>query len=136
MKRSAVGLRPLRAGALVFDAEPAAGERVRDAAVAGAVVADHAFDGDPVAPVEGDGAAKGGSRGRGLLIGQHLGVGEAAVVVDSDVHELVADGTSLQPVLVREGSVVVLGAAADTPAGAADDPAAFIDVDVHELAWP
>ena len=61
-------------------------------AVAGAVVGDHALDRDAVAAVEGDRTAEEAGRGRGFLVGEDFGVGEAAVVVDGDVHVLPADG--------------------------------------------
>ena len=46
---------------------------------------------DAVAAVEGEGAAEEADGGRGFLVGEHLGVGEAAVVVDGDVDVLPAD---------------------------------------------
>src|SRR5215467_4489122 len=85
-----VCLWPVGAGAEVADAESVAGERVRAGAVAGAVVGEYAFDGDPVTAVEGDCAAQEADRGLGGFVGQNLGVGETAVVVDGDVHELPA----------------------------------------------
>ena len=73
------------------DAELAARERVAVGDVGGAVVGEDAFDGDVVAGEEGDRAAEEGDRGCGFLVGEHLGVGEAAVVVDRDVDVLPAD---------------------------------------------
>jgi hypothetical protein len=90
-----------------------------------------------VALVEGDGAAEeAGNRCR-PFVGEHFGVGEAAVVVDGDVHVLPADRSSDATVAVGDTRVGVL---ADTTthalAGAALDPAQLLDVDVDELARP
>ena len=93
MKRSALPFVCGRQGpgAEVPDAELAAGERVDGGAVAGAVVGQHALDPDAVAGDRRRGRG-GGSRPRsGLLVGEDLGVGEPAVVVDGDVDVLPAD---------------------------------------------
>src|ERR687888_1390249 len=133
----AVGLWPVGAGAEVADAEPAAGECVQGGAVAGAVVGEHAFDGDAVAAVESDRALQEAGRGRGLLVAEDLRVGEAAVVV--------ARGVDVLPALAAAagGGAVGIGAggaAASVPeralAGAAFDSTELLDVDVHELARP
>src|SRR5204863_9737118 len=87
---TAVGARPIRARAEVFDPERPAGERVNDGAVARAVSGQHAFDLDPVAAEEGDRAAQEACRGRTFLVGEHLDVGEPGRVVDGDVDELPA----------------------------------------------
>jgi hypothetical protein len=118
----------------VFDPQPSAGDRMDGGAVGAAIVREDRLDADAVAPVEGNGPAQEADGRARLLVRQHLGVGEPAVVVDCDVHELVADRRAPMPVFVGEGAVVVLRAAADTPAGAADDSAQLLDVDVHELA--
>jgi hypothetical protein len=75
-------------------------------------------------------------RGCRFFVGQDFGVGEAAVVVDGDVDVLVADGAAAAAGLVDPARVVVLRAAADTPARAALDPAELLDVDVQQLAGP
>ena len=83
------------------------------AQVGGAVVGEDPLDADAVAAVEGDGAAEEADRGRCLLVGEHLGVGEAAVVVDGDVDVLLADRPALLAVPVGDGvGCVVLRAAA------------------------
>ena len=120
----------------MLESEAAAGDGVDDASVGGAVVGDHALDFDAVAAEEAQGAGEEAHSGGRLLVGEHLGVGEAAVVVDGDVDVLVADGVAPLAVLVGVDRVVVLRPAADTPAGGALDPAQLLDVDVHELAWP
>jgi hypothetical protein len=43
-----------------------------------------------VASEEGDGAAQEGNRAGGALVAEDLGIGQAAVVVDGDGHELPA----------------------------------------------
>jgi hypothetical protein len=63
---------------------------VDGAAVAGAVVGQDPFDLDAVAAVVGECAAEEAGSGRGFLVGEHFGVGEAAVVVDGDVDVLPA----------------------------------------------
>ena len=65
--------------------------RVNGRAVGGAVVGDHALDGDAVAAVERDGAAQERDCGGGLLVAEDFDVGQAGAVVDGDVHELPAD---------------------------------------------
>src|SRR5918996_5184407 len=109
----AVCLGPVGAGAQVLEPQLTAGDRVDDRAVGGAVVAEDRLDPDAVAAVEGGCAAEEAGGSGCLLVGEHFGVGEAAVVVDGDVHVLVADGGAAVAVLVGEGAVVVLGAAAD-----------------------
>src|SRR5260221_14674402 len=110
------------------DAELAAGDRMHEGAVGGAVVCQDPLDFDAVAVVEGNGAAKEANRGRGLLVGEDFGVGEPAVIVDGDVDELIPDRVSLPAGRVGKGRVVVLLAVADAPAGAALDPAELLDV--------
>src|SRR5581483_8911801 len=80
-----VCLRPIGPDAQVADLQPSAGECVRDRDVGGAVVADDRLDPDAVATVEGDSAPEEADRGGRFLVCEHFGVGEAAVVVDSDV---------------------------------------------------
>src|SRR5712692_8921913 len=84
-----VCLRPVRAGAQVLDPEPATGDRVDGRSVRAAVVAEYALDADAVAAAEG--ALEEGDRARRLFVGEDLGVGEPAVVVNGYVHVLVAD---------------------------------------------
>src|SRR5690349_8779800 len=102
----AVGLWPVWPGAEVSDAELAAGDRVQDGAVGGAVVGKHALDADPVAGKEGDRATEKGGGGRGSFVEEHFGVGEAAVVIDGDVHVLPAGDAgdaSVDPCLCLAG---------------------------------
>jgi hypothetical protein len=85
----------------VADAECSAGDGVEDATVGAAVVGEHALDGDPMASVEGDRSSQKGGGGRGFLVGEDLRVGESAVVVDGDVHVLIADGAATQSIPCR-----------------------------------
>ena len=59
---------------------------MRGRAVGGAVVGDHALDGDAVAGVELDRAAQERDGGGRFLVGQDFGVGQAGGVVDGDVN--------------------------------------------------
>src|SRR4029453_8150184 len=72
--RLAVRLRPVRTAAQVADPERPTGESVDRRAVGRAVVGQDALPGDPVAGEEG-------TCGRRPLVGEHFGIGEAAVVV-------------------------------------------------------
>ena len=63
-----------------------AGERVHARAVGRPVVGEHPLHADAVAGEEGAGTAQEGDRTGRLLVRQHLRVGEAAEVVDRDVH--------------------------------------------------
>ena len=123
----------MRPGAQVADAESAAGERVHDGAVAGAVVGQQLLDFDPVAAVEGDGAAQEAGSGGCLLVVEDLGVGEAAVVVDGDMNELPAGDAGAAPVDPR---LCLRGAAAADAVADAADAAELLDVDVDQLAGP
>jgi hypothetical protein len=130
-----VCLGPVGAGAEVAEAESAAGEGVEGGSVAGAVVGEHPLNLDAVSAVKGDRALEKADRCRRPLVLQDLGVGHSAVVVDRDVHELLADG-----VADPAGRVGVLGVVgrvtlpADALARTTDDPAELFDVDMDELA--
>jgi hypothetical protein len=60
------------------------------------------------------GAAEEGGCGQRLLVGEDLGVGQAAVVVDGDVRVLEAGGLATVAVGVGASGAVVLRSAADT----------------------
>ena len=64
------------------------------------------LDPDAVAAVEAEGAAEEADRCGRFLVWEHLGVGEAAVVVDSDVDVLPAD---CSPLAGRVGASVCCG---------------------------
>src|SRR5438876_3705892 len=131
----AVRLWTIGARAQVADAERAAGKRVERGDVGGPVVGQQALDRDPVAGVVGARSAQEANRRLRLLVGQHLGIGEPAVVVDRDVHELPAHGLPAATLGIETRVVVVLAQAArDAFAGTALDPPQPLDVDVSELA--
>src|SRR5882672_4407951 len=67
-----------RAGAQVADTELAAGERVRDRDVGGAVIGDQLFDADPMAAVIRDRATEEAGRGCRLLVLIRVGSGRTA----------------------------------------------------------
>ena len=98
-------------------------------AVGGAVVAHHAFGADAVAAEEGQRAAQEADRGRRLLVGQHLGVGQTSRVVDRDVDELPADLASAQPGTVGLGRIPA-PLAGHAVTGAALEPAELLDVNM------
>jgi hypothetical protein len=71
--------------------------------------------------------------GEGLLIGQQFGVGQARMVIDRGVHEVVADdGMAARAVLVPVAAAG--GAAEHPPAAPVRDLAQLLDVHVHQLA--
>ena len=79
------------------------------------------LDGEAVARVERDRAMQKRGDGGGFLVGQDFGVGQAAAVVDRDVHEL--------PALLVAAALIALGAlagrAGDAVAGARESGRAF-----------
>jgi hypothetical protein len=79
----------------VADREGAASDRVDRGAIGRAVVGDEFLDGHAVAFEERDRAAEERDRGRGLLVGQDLGVGQARGVVDGDMDVVPADDLAL-----------------------------------------
>jgi hypothetical protein len=117
----------------VSQAELAAGGGVQKRPIGAAVVGHDALDADAVAGEEVDRPPEEAGRRDCLLVDQHLGVGEAAVVVDRDVDELpagVADAAAIGGVGVGGLAAPVAG---DAMAGA-QDSAELLDVDVDELA--
>jgi dihydrofolate reductase len=85
---------------------------VSSRAVAGAAVGQHPLDADSPAANEADGAATEAGRGRPLLVGEHLGLGEPGRVLDSDVDVPPADPA-------RPGAPVGVDAVADERRAAA-----------------
>jgi hypothetical protein len=80
-------------------------------------------------------AAEECDRGAGLLVRQHLGVGEPGGVVDGDVHVIPADRLAAAAIAVGDRAVVVLAqAVTHALSGAALDAPELLDVDVNELA--
>jgi hypothetical protein len=78
---------------------------------------------DAVGGEEAGGSVKEPSAGGGLLVGQHLGIGQAGVVVDGGMDEVVAGPTPAVAAAVLEGI-----AAMDAVATAWAQPAQLLDV--------
>src|SRR6266542_4398117 len=91
--------------------------------VSRAVVGHDALHPHAAGPEPGDRATQEADRGQRLLVGEHLEVGQSAVVVDADVHELIARG-------LLEATWAAAEHAVPWPPEAAE----LLDVDVHELA--
>src|SRR5438552_8808451 len=87
----AIGMRPVGAGAEVMDTQRAAGHSMCEREVGATVIRHELLDLDPVTAIERPGAAQACHRGARLLVGKHLGVGEARAVIDGDVHTLPAN---------------------------------------------
>src|SRR5918996_1722436 len=133
----AVRLRPSGPGAQVLDAEAATAERMDRRDVGGAVIGEDSLHLDPVAAVEGERSSEEADCRPRLLVREHLGVGEAAVVVDGDVDVLPADRAAGLAAFVDAAGALAAGSApADAFAGPTFDAPQLLDVDVDELAWP
>src|SRR6059058_3660561 len=132
----AVGLRAPRPGAQVADAERAAGDRVQGGDVGRAVVSHDALDDDAVALEELQRSPQKADRGRGLLVAQDLGVGQAGGVVDGDVDVVPADDLAIHAALVAAGAPRVALNAGDALARPALDAPELFDVDMDQLARP
>jgi hypothetical protein len=130
----AVGLRPVGPGAEVADAELAAGGGVPVRDVGAPIVGQHALDLDPVAGKERDRAVEEGDRGCRFLVREHLGVGEAAVVVDGSVDELPAGSQMSATADTPDPLPIATAHTGDPFAGASLDPSELLGVDVDELA--
>jgi hypothetical protein len=79
---------------------------------------------------ERDGAAQEADRGRGLLVGEDLGIGQAGGVVDRDVDEVPARlVASTAGGVGKRACVATAARTADAMSGAADDPSELFDVD-------
>src|SRR3954453_21599941 len=134
----AVGLRAVRPGPQVADAQRATGNRVHGRAVGRAVVGDQLLDGDAVAREVLDGAAQEADGGDRLLVGEDLDVGQAGGVVDRDVHVFPADEVAAVPVGVgaAAGGASLARLASEPVPDTAVDASELLDVDVEQLARP
>ena len=103
-----------------------------DGDVGRAVVGEDRLDLDAVAAVESDRATEEGGSGRCFLVCEHLGISEAAVVVDGDVVVLPAR-PALQPPLVAAPLAATI--AGNSVADTGDTPE-LLHIDVHELTRP
>ena len=115
------------------DAERATCDRVNDGDVGRPVVGEQLIDLDAVAAVERSGAAQECDCAGGLLVWKHLGVSQAAAIVDRDMHALPADQLATRARAVA-ALPVVARASRHALAGTVLDPAQLLDINVHELA--
>ena len=108
----------------MFEAEGGDGGAHGVGAVAGAIVGVNALGGDAMLLKEGESGVEEGDGALGGFIGEELGEGQAAVIVDGDV-EIFPPGAA---------GVIVLAVAGDAVAGARD-AGELLDVEVEEFAW-
>src|SRR5829696_1998260 len=106
---------------------------MRGRAVGRAVVGQHALDADAVAGEVSERSREKADGSAGLLVAEHLGVGQAGGVVDGDVYVLPADGLVPPARSVGEAGVVLAQAVAHPLARTALDAAQLLDVDVDQL---
>lgn len=122
----AVGLRPPGPGPAGADAQVAAGVPPGVLAVGPGIVGQDPFDADAQGREVGRGPGQEGRAGRGGLVGQVLGVGDAAVVVEG--------GVQVGPAGAVGPAAVAAGPAESLVAAAVGDPAQLLDVDVDQFA--
>ena len=91
-------------------------------AIVAAVVGQDARDADAAARKPRDGALEEGRRGRARLIGQHLDIGRATVVIDRDVRILPADASDARPPIAMN------------PVTDAGDARERFDIEMHQVA--
>jgi hypothetical protein len=120
--RFAVGLRSVRFGEEMFEAELIAGCGEVFGAIGGAAIGEDALDSDAMRFVEVDGLAESVEDMGDFFIRQEAGEGEAAMIIHGDVEALDA------------GARVAHGAIAGGPDAGACEAAQFLDVEVKELA--
>ena len=120
--RFAVGPGRVGPSAAVDEAVRLGGGAEHMRSVAGAVIGQDALHTDSAPPKPVHGPAQEGGHGRPLLVVEHLGIGHARAVVDTDVHELPANAARL-PVAV-----------AGDPMAHAPDAPELLDVQMQQLA--
>jgi len=134
----AVGLGPIRPGPLVDDVELRTGLAPQEAAVAAAVVGQHAFDGHPSCGEPGDGSSEHAGCGGGGLVVMDLGVGDPRVVVEDGVNKRCAHLLVVPRVLrLARGGLSVASSlllAHKPPAAVIGDVAELLDVSVQHRA--
>lgn|SRR5680860_29450 len=110
---------------------------MRGRAVGRPVVSDHRLDLDAVIGEVLDRSAQKPDRGRCLLVGQDLDIGEPGRVVDTDVDELPTHDPATNPGGVGAGADIAapFPVAPTLPSAALDAPK-LLDVDVDQLARP
>jgi hypothetical protein len=118
----AVGLRAIRFGEAMFEAELQAGCGEEFGAVSGAAVGEDALDFDAVSFVEVEGLLESSQHAGDLFIRAEGGESQAAVIVDGDVETL------------DSGTRIAKGAITRGPDARTCETAQFLDVEVEEFA--
>jgi len=118
----AIGLRTIRSGEAMYEAEFLAGGGEEFGAVSGAAIGEEALDFDAMVLVKGDGLAEGIEGTGDLFVGVETSESEAAVIVDGDMQRLDA------------GPGIALGAITGGADAGACEAAQFLDVEVKEIA--
>jgi hypothetical protein len=118
----AVGARGVGPREQVADAEVPTRRGKPPAAVARAVIGHHRGDANTEAAQAADGALEKARRGATTLVGQHLAMLDARIIVDRHVDELPA------------GAPYGVATIATDPMPRADNARQFLNVQVHELA--
>ena len=118
----AVGLRAIRFGEEMFEAELMAGDGEEFGAIGGAAIGQDLLDFDTVSGVEADGLLQSVEDARSPFVWEQTSEGEAGVVVDGDVETFDA------------GSWVAEGAIAGGADAWAKEAAQLFDVEVEEVA--
>src|SRR5271154_1216308 len=97
------------------DAQDVASDRVDSGAISRAIVGEQLLDDHAVTLEERDCAPEERDDGRGLFVGQDLGVSQARAVIDGDMHVLPAHCVAPAASCVDFGGVVVRVRAAANP---------------------
>ena len=118
----AIGLRTIRSGEAVFEAELLAGGGEEFGAVSGAAIGAEALNGDAVELVIGNGLEQGVEGAGDFFVWVGGDEGEAGMVVDGDVETLDA------------GAWIALGAVAGGADAGLGEAAQLLDVEVEEFA--
>jgi hypothetical protein len=126
-----IGLWPIWSGALMTHAGVGQRRPEEAAAVADAVVGQHAVDGDAVQGEPVMGTAPEPGAGLGPLVPQDLHIGQAGVGIDGGMQLVVAASTPVDATVDRAS-----GPAADTMAATCRDAAELLGVRVDQVAWP
>lgn len=118
----AVGLRAVRLGEEMFDAQLVAGGGKVMRAVGSAAVSKDALDGDAMSLVELNGLMESGNDTPNLFIGQQTGESQARMIIDCDVEAL------------DSGMTIADGAISSGAHSGTRETAQFLDIQVKEFA--
>ena len=118
----AIGLWAVRACAFESKRLPIGHRLKPSTAIVATVVRQDASDADPAARKPRDRALEKGRRGRSRLVGQHLDIGRATVVVDRHVGILPPDASDAGPLIAMD------------PMTDAGDARERFDIEVHQVA--